>query len=267
MFVVKVPGINGLGKTNGCEKAGNEIIESLNGIPSNEQNRVIDVKLLDLEEIHLDNKNLEITNKLIYENSLEIFGEKPKTIFLGGDHSITWSIGRAFLEHCKESGKNPCLIVFDSKPNCVDAKTEFVSNENWLRKLVDNGFPAENILLVGARNFYAEEIEFVNKNRIRNISINQILTNIDDICDTIMEFSHAKELYISIDLSVVDPTFAPAATFQEPGGLSSRQIIYLIQRMNRIKNLRAVDIVEINPEKNGENITVKLGAKILSELL
>ena len=68
MFIVKVPGINGLGKTKGCEKAGNAILESLRKIHSNENGIPIDVDLLDLEEIHLNNNHLEEANKLIYEN-------------------------------------------------------------------------------------------------------------------------------------------------------------------------------------------------------
>ncbi|HTY43641.1 MAG TPA: arginase family protein, partial [Patescibacteria group bacterium] len=90
VFIVKVPGINGLGKTKGCEKAGNSILEALKEVYSNEKGTIVDVRNLDLEEIHLDNSNLKITNKLIYDNSLEIFEEKPKTIFLGGDHSISY---------------------------------------------------------------------------------------------------------------------------------------------------------------------------------
>src|SRR3989344_5025267 len=99
VFIVKVPGINGLGKTNGCENAGNSILESLKEIHSNEQGIPIDVKLLDLEEIHLDNSNLEFSNNLIYENSLEMFETKPKIIFLGGDHSISFSMTKAFLDY------------------------------------------------------------------------------------------------------------------------------------------------------------------------
>jgi len=88
VFIVKIPGINGLGKTNGCEKAGNVILNSLKEINSNEQGKIIDCKKLDLEEIHLNNLNIEEANELIYKNCLEIFKTKPKTIFLGGDHSI-----------------------------------------------------------------------------------------------------------------------------------------------------------------------------------
>ncbi len=267
MFVVKVPGINGLGKTIGCEKAGNAILNSLKEIHVNEQGKQIDTKLLDLEEIHLDNNNPEITNKLIYKNALEIFQEKQKTIFLGGDHSISFSLGRAFLEQCRNSGSEPCLIIFDSRPNCTNLKSDFSNNTNWLRNLVENGFPGKNVLTVGVRTLENQEIEFLNKNKIRNISINQLLNNLDDTCDTIMEFSHGKELYFSLDIGVVDPAFAPASTFSDPGGLSSRQIIYLIQRINKIKNLKAADIVEINPENQGSKETVALGAKILSELV
>ena len=83
MFIVKVPGINGLGKTKGCERAGNAILEALKDeISSNEEGKPIEFNKLDLEEIHLDNSNLELTNKLIYENSFETFEEHPKTIFL-----------------------------------------------------------------------------------------------------------------------------------------------------------------------------------------
>ncbi len=267
-FVVKVPCINGLGKTKGCEKAGNAILNSLEDIQSNEQNKPIEVRLLDLEEIHLDNSNVELSNELIYKNSYKIFGVKPKAIFLGGDHSISYSIGKAFLEHCIDSGKEPCLIVFDAHADCMQPMPE-PSHEEWLRKLIEEGFPKENVLLVGVRNMWKEEIQFINEKKVKMINMNQLLDNLQDTCDTIMEFSNGKELYISIDIDILDPAFAPGTEYLETGGLSSREFIYLIQRLNKIKNLKAVDLVEINPEKDEKynNITVKLGAKILSELL
>lgn len=268
MFIVKVPGINSReNSTNGCEKSGNALIESLKGIHGNEQSRIIDAALLDLEEIHLDNSRLEMANNLIYKNAGEIFDEKPKTIFLGGDHSISYPLVKAFFEFCGKNRKESCLIIFDSRPNCMKNKGKFPTNDGWLRSIVESGFPAGNVMLVGARNQNSEEIEFINKNRIKNIGVNPLLTNIEDTCDTIMEFSHGKELYLSIDMGVVDPVFAPSATFQDCGGLSPMQLIYLIQRISRVKGLAAVDIVEINPEREGSQQTIALGAKILSELI
>ena len=71
MYIVKIPGINGLGKTKGCEGAGNAILKSIKEIHSNEVGKPIDVSLFNLEEIHLDNGDLELSNKLIYKNSFE----------------------------------------------------------------------------------------------------------------------------------------------------------------------------------------------------
>lgn len=268
MYIVKIPGINGLGKTQGCEKAGNEILKTFKEIHSNEKGIPINVRLLDLEEIHVDNFNLEEANHLIYKNSLKMFETQPKTIFLGGDHSISYSTTKAFFDYCKVVNKESCLIVFDAHADCMEPMEE-PTHEEWLRKLIEQGFPAENILLVGVRNLWKDEIQFIKEKGVRIISMNQLMTDLEDTCDTIMEFSNNKELYLSVDIDVVDPAFAPATGYIEPGGLTSRQFIYLIQRMNKIKNLKAIDIVEINPEKDKEknNITVKLGAKILGELI
>lgn len=266
MFIVKVPGINGLGKTKGCEKAGNAIIETIKEIHSNEQGIPIDAGLFELEEIHLDNSNIELSTELIYKNSLEIFQTKPKVIFLGGDHSISYSTTKAFLEHCKNKEKEPCLIIFDAHADCMHPMKE-PTHEEWLRALIESGFPAENILLVGVRNLWKDEITFLKENKIRTITVNQLQEDLQDTCDVIMEFSNNKELYVSIDIDVIDPAFAPGTGYKEPGGLTSREFIYLTQRINKIKNLRAVDIVEINPDKDRDGLTVKLGAKILGELV
>lgn len=266
MFIVKVPGINGLNKTQGCEKASNAILDSLKEIYSNEQGIPIDTTLLDLEEIHLDNSDLEKSQDLIYKNSLKIFGVQPRTIFLGGDHSISYPIGKAFFEHSKNLGVKPCLIIFDAHADCMQPMDE-PTHEEWLRALIESGFPAENILLIGARNIWKEELQFLKEKRIKQININSIVEDIDNIADTIMEFANGKETYVSIDIDVLDPAFASATGYPSPGGLTSRQIIYLIQRIKKIKTLKAIDIVEINPIKDKNNMTVQLGAKILGELI
>ena len=82
-----------------------------------------------------------------------------------------------------------------------------------------------------------------------------------------MEFSSGKELYLRLDVDVLDTCLARGTGYKESGGLTSRQLIYLVQRLNKIKTLKAIDIVEINPLLDKEGLTVKLGAKILSEFL
>jgi agmatinase len=271
MFIVKVPGINGLGKTIGCERAGNAILKCLKEeIFSSEAGKAIDLGGIDLEEIHLDNSNLDLTNKLIYKNALEIFKSKEKALFLGGDHSISYSIGKAFSDNCKENRKEPCLIIFDAHPDCMSVtkgSEKYPNHEEWLRNLIEQGFSAKNILLVGIRNSEIKEIEFLRDRNIRTIGMNQLLENIEEMCEIIMEFSDKKELYLSLDIDVVDPAFAIGTGYKEPGGLTSREFIYIVQRLNKMKNLKAIDLVEINPEKDVNDLTVKLGARIIAELI
>jgi len=266
MFIVKVPAVNGLGKTTGCRNTGNGIIKELKEIYSNEQGVIIDPNLFELEEIHLDNSNLELSHQLIYKNSLEIFQNKPQTIFLGGDHSLSYSTGKAFLDYCKKEGKKPCLIIFDAHPDCMEPMQE-PTHEEWLRKLVEEGFPAENVMLVGIRNSHQDEIKFIKEKKIKTFSINNLVEDLSEACEVIMEFANKKELYLSIDIDVLDPVFAPATGYPEPAGLTSRQFIYLIQRIKKIKALRAIDLVEINEKNDVNNQTIRLGAKILAELL
>lgn len=262
MIIVKVPGINGLGKTKDCRNAGNAVLKSLDEIYSNEKGKIVDKNQLDLEEIHVDNENLEEQEKLIYENALELFEKQEKVIFLGGDHSISFSTGKAFLDFCREKEKEAYLIVFDAHADsCIPGKNP--THEEWLNALIESGFNPRNILLVGARNIWKEELEFLSKNKIKRINIDDLNNNLEEITDVIMEFSDGKELYVSFDIDVLDSAFIDSS-YPEPGGLTSRQAIYIVSRISRIKNLKAFDIVEVfeNDEK-----TVKLAGKLLAELL
>lgn len=266
MKIVKVPGINGLGKTKGCEKAGSAILKALDEVHSSENLKPIDTQLLDIEEINVNNGDVEEMNELIYRSSFENFEKNHRVCFLGGDHSVSYSLVRGFFDSIQSKGKESCLIVFDAHSDCMPAMTE-PTHEEWLRKLIEDKFPVENILLVGVRNMWKDEIVFLKEKGIRIIGMEQLRNNLEDSCDIIMEFASGKELYLSIDVDVIDPCFAPGTGYLEPGGLTSREMIYLIQRLNKIKTLRGIDIVEINPVKDRDGLTIKLGAKILGELI
>ena len=260
MMIVKVPGLNCLGKNNLCRNAGDALLAELRNIWSSEKGKPVEAELLDIEEIHVNNSNLDEQEKLIYENSLDLFSENEKVIFLGGDHSISYSIGKAFLE---KFGKEACLIVFDSHADCMPAGKN-PNHEEWLRALVEQGFPAAQILLFGARNNDKQEIEFLSRNKIKQVGINQLNNNIEETADLIMEFGSGKQVYVSFDIDVVDIAFVPDTGYPEVGGLSSRQALYIVGRISLMKNLRAFDIVEV---QEGRNMTVKLGARLLGELI
>lgn len=258
MQIVKVPGLNNLGNNGGCRDAGNAILAELR--------REIDLGF-EIEEIHVDHGDVVSQEKLIYENSKESFENHERVIFLGGDHSISYSIVNAFNDVF--GSEDSYLIVFDAHADCMPVMKE-PTHEEWLRGVIEKGFNPSNIVLVGLRRIELEERRFLDSRGIKYYEMERV-EDLEVLCDFVMEFVNGidKKVYVSFDIDVVDPAFAPSTGYPEPGGFNSREILYFARRISKLKGLKGVDVVEIDSEsdKARGNISVKLGAKIVKEFL
>ena len=260
MQIVRTRWISGE-KTQGCEKAPVELLKELKEIKSKEDGQAIEFEKLNLEEIHVDLKNKEEADYLIYKNSIEIFEKNNKAFFIGGDHSIDYSIVRAF----NKTQTNSLVIVFDAHSDCFESG-KIPNNRQWIRKLAEENFG--NMLLISTRNLNQEEIYFLKEKRISIIKMNVITEEIAGICDMVMERARlAGGFYISIDMDCLDPCFAPGGIDLEAGGLTSRDLIYFLKRLSLLGNFRGASITEINPDKDINRITLKLGARLLAEMI
>ena len=72
-------------------------------------------------------------------------------------------------------------------------------------------------------------------------------------------------VYLSIDLDCLDPAFAPGVSHPEPGGLSLRELLQTISRLN--SPVLGADLVELNPDRDPTALTAMAAAKILKEVL
>ncbi|MBI2670966.1 arginase family protein [Candidatus Woesearchaeota archaeon] len=186
------------------------------------------------------------------------------TVFVGGDHSITYACFKAIsMKH-----KNCGLVIFDAHPDCYK-NFNYPVHEDWLKFLIEEKvIRNDQIILIGIRNPDIKEIEFLKDNKIKFFTMKNVDSNKEDFCDLIMESCRNFEsLYISIDIDVVDPAFAPGTGYLEPGGFSSRELIHYVQRLKLLKNLRAIDLVEVNPKKDINNMTSKLAARLIAEFM
>jgi len=226
----------------GCEKAPDEIIKQLNNVWSNENFE--------------DNKFVAINSDL---NNLD-----DGDLFLGGDHSITYHIYKKFFKN----KSNPGMIIFDSHPDLYEQFSK-PSHGDWLLFLIkEKLIKPENIILAGIRNPDLKEVGIIKDYKIKCFTSRILFNNLENVCDSIMEYTrNFSDLYISIDIDVLDPAFAPGTGYLEPGGLSTRELIYLIQRISLLKNIRKYDLVEVNPDKDINLITCKTAAKIIKEII
>tara|TARA_Y100000034_G_C6879311_1_gene402636 strand:- start:1191 stop:1937 length:747 start_codon:yes stop_codon:yes gene_type:complete len=244
-MLVKVPGVNGLGKTKGTRDAGNKVLEKLQGD-------------YDIEEIHVNNDLLGEQEDLIYKNSLKMFEGQDKTIFLGGDHSISYGIGKAFLEWCKSEKKEPGLIVFDAHADLMPAMKE-PTHEEWLRALIDNcNLEAKNILLIGARKIEPEEQEFINSHGIEVVDVSDL--------EGIKEFCSGKEVYVSFDIDVFNSNIVKATGYLEEGGLGKEEVFGALDVISGL-NWKGMDLVEIDLDKPGISETLEIGAEVVRKFM
>ncbi|HDL02255.1 MAG TPA: agmatinase, partial [Candidatus Pacearchaeota archaeon] len=114
------------------------------------------------------------------------------------------------------------------------------------------------------RKIESEEKTFLTKH---NIKVFSEIYNMEAAADYITEKANSHDLYISIDIDALDPAFAPAVSYPEPNGLTPKEFFYILNRLLKIKSLKAIDIVEIVPEKdkNFDNRTLRTTAKIIEE--
>ena len=262
MKLLKIPAINGLGKTNGCEEAPEKVISCLKEFYLNEDGML---PVFDIEDIEVEKANIEKTNENIYRRVNTGLDESHQLMVLGGDHSVTYPCFKAFSEKFENAG----IVIFDAHPDCVN-NFKPPTHEDYLRVLIEEGLlKKENIILVGLRNWHKEEYKFLRDNKIKFFNMKEISNeNIHEISESIMAVArNFNALYVSIDVDAVDPAFAPGTGYREPGGLTSRELLYFLNRLKLLKNLKVIDLVEINPGKDMNELTVKLGAKILSEMV
>jgi agmatinase len=248
-------------KSRGCEEAPVKILGELKKIKSSVDGCFLEFDKLNLEEIHVDLNNLDEANHLIFENSKEIFERNFKSFFVGGDHTITYNVIQAF----QKVELDPLLIIFDSK---IDCKNEGLNNESWLRKLVESGFGGSRIILISSRNFNKNSLDFVKENNINLIKMDVLNEDLEGVCDLVMERAkNSSGFYISLDISSLDLGFVPGANNVESGGLSSNDMIYFLKRISLLDNFKGGDIVEVNPLKDINDMTSKVGSRLLAEMI
>lgn len=246
--------INGLGKTKGCEDAPCRIISALS------KNR----KKFQVVELDLSKKNLEESQKIIFKEALNLLKKNKdndeKIIFLGGDHSVSYPLVNAF----REVYVLPFLMVFDAHVDLMEPMKE-PTHEEWLRAIIEKGFDPGSILLIGGQRVYDEEKEFLKKSRLKILNKKEV----EDIISNPQKLDFLKDyraIYLSIDIDVLDSSIIQATGYPEKEGLDKNQFEKLLRIIFELKNLKALDLVEINPNKDLNNKTVNLISEILSNI-
>ena len=243
----------------GCRFGPDSIRDAFNNIEIFQPEFGVDLETVNISDLGNTKHTVVATEMLqMVENiTTELSKQSKQIIILGGEHLITLGSFSCFP-------KNTGYVVFDAHYDLRDQYADMkLSHAAYLRRLVEKR-GSENIVHVGARAFVKEELAFLKDNKIRTVSDKEIRDGnatklLQDITSTF------DSLYLSIDLDVLDPAFAPGVGNPEAVGISSRELYDLVTTLQN-KKIEAADIVELNPTYDN-GATASMAAKMISTII
>jgi agmatinase len=211
----------------------------------------------------LDNKRVldvgNVKREDLYQLIFDLVSDNKIPIIIGGDHSITTVALQAIGNALGEIG----LLYFDAHPDFVS------STRNYYGSILTDSTQSldfKKSMLIGIRAAEPEEIENAAKVGLEIITPMDIAeAGVLKIAERLKSRMSDKK-YVSIDLDCLDPAFAPGVSVPTPGGLSSVDLIYLLKQAVG-SGIVGIDIVELSPDFDVNNITAYLAARILLESL
>ena len=215
-----------------------------------------DVNYYDCGDIVLPFGNVSASLEAIEKTVSDALTNRKKILSLGGEHLVTWPIVKAYSEKYKDLA----VIQFDAH---ADLRTDYMGEKYShasVMRLICEKISGENVYQFGIRSGERYEREYAKENT--NMFCFDIL---DKLPETINKLGD-RSVYLTIDIDVLDPAFAPGTGTPEPGGATSNEIFEALKMMSSL-NLVGADVVEVSPLNDVSDITSIVASKLVRELL
>jgi len=214
----------------------------------------IDIKVHDYGNVNIKNESPETMVKKVKEFTSMLIEKNKFPVALGGEHSITPGIVQAFP-------KDIAVVSLDAH---IDFRQKY-EGESYnhacaVRRVTDH-INVKNVAVLGIRSVEKEEFESAKKLGLFHIdSFNIRKRGIRKALDAVKNHLKNKKIYLTLDMDVLDPAYAPGVSTPEPFGLTSFDILRCIENFS--SQLIGFDVVEVCPPyDNGE--TALLAARFV----
>lgn len=217
-----------------------------------------------------DNGDIVKFDKLETEMN-KLYDMKPFKLFIGGDHSVSIPLQKAFIENSIKNGKLPVIIHIDAHPDILDFyDNSRMSHACTNKRAIDNGLMTSNLVMIGIRGFEAYEVNYLNQHPEIDVYTSTFINEngIDGIIKKLKKRfdNNQYEIYLSYDIDANDPSFAPGTGTPEHFGVNSMEILKFITSIISSLNVKVMDIVEVSPPLDVNNMTSWLVLKTLLEV-
>lgn len=233
------------------------------------------VKVVDFGDANCPPSSLELSHEAVRQKVTEALGAGTIPVILGGDHSITLPSATAVAEHYGIGSVG--IVHFDAHADTGDSGYGgvLISHGSPMRRLIESGaVPGKNFIQLGLRGYWPPKETFVwmQEQGMRWHLMSEFESRGFEpvLRDAIAEALDGPDyLYLSVDIDVADPGFAPGTGTPEPGGLTSGELLQAVRRIvSSDVTLVAMDVVEVAPPYDGPGgITAQLAHRVVMEAI
>ncbi|MGA8341327.1 MAG: agmatinase [Candidatus Sulfotelmatobacter sp.] len=178
-------------------------------------------------------------------------GKRP--VSLGGDHSITYPVVKAVARRRPEL----TIFHFDAHPDLYEEfQGNRLSHACPVARIMESGL-AKRLVQIGIRTINRHQQEQAQRFGVEVVEMREL--------PAYEKLKAVGPLYITFDMDVLDPAFAPGVSHREPGGMSVREAIAHVHAIEG--EIVGADLVEYNPVEDVAGVTATVAAKILKEIL
>jgi len=212
-----------------------------------------------IQPLELEKLKPEQAAQAVEKATTEALKKGKKPVMLGGEHSLSAGSIRAVRNFCKE------LMVLHLDAH-ADLRQEYGSDP-WshacvMRRVFDMGVKAVS---AGIRNISAEEFSFCKEKKLPIYFMHQ-LRNLSGWQEMVAR-ELGPEIYVTLDLDVLDPAYMPGTGTPEPGGMSYLDLLNLFKTLARTgKQVMGMDMVELSPIP-GQQVSEFTAARILYQMM
>lgn len=213
----------------------------------------------DWGDMDLPPGSAERSLEMVERTTQEIVELGMRPMLIGGEHLLTLGVLKALSARQRDI----VLVYIDAHADLRDEYGgERYSHATVLRRIAEEVTGVTSIFAVGARSFSREEWCVMAEVRVFRCEGRDLVES----AKRAAEAARNRPVYLSIDVDIVDPAFAPGVGCPEPGGPSS---IELLEGLRAFKGLRIVgaDVVEVSPPYDPSGATAVLASMLVREML
>jgi agmatinase len=231
------------------------------------------LRVFDYGDASIIPSDIERSHAAIKAKVGEIAGLGAIPLVLGGDHSITFPSASAVAE-AVGLGKVG-IVHFDAHADTApDNWGVLLGHGTPMRRLIESGaVPGRNFVQIGLRGYWPppEVVAWMGEQGMRWHLMAEIEQRGFDVvlAEAIEQALDGPEaIYLSVDVDVLDPAYAPGTGTPEPGGLTSNELLRAVRRIVGEVRLVGLDVVEVAPAYDGPGqITAEVAHRVVLEML